>query len=36
MKDIFKDDKLFYFIVGSSILIPTIIGIMYIFITLYM
>ena len=35
MKNILKDDKSFYFIVGISLIIPIIIGIVYIFAVMY-
>ena len=36
MKNILKDDKSFYFIVGMSLLIPIIIGLVYVFATIYL
>ena len=36
MKDILKNDKSFYFIVGLSLIIPIIIGIKYVFATIYL
>ncbi len=36
MKDILKNDKSFYFIVGLSLIIPIIIGIIYVFATIYL
>ena len=36
MKDIMKDDKAFYFIVGMALVIPIIIGMVYIFATIYL
>ena len=36
MKNILKDDKSFYFIVGMALLIPTIIGLVYVFATIYL
>ena len=36
MKDIMKDDKSFYFIVGMALLIPIIIGLVYVFATIYL
>jgi len=35
MKNILKDDKSFYFIVGMALLIPVIIGLVYVFATTY-
>ncbi len=35
MKNILKDDKSFYFIVGLALIIPIIIGLVYVFATLY-
>ena len=35
MKNILKDDKSFYIIVGLALIIPIIIGIMYVFTTIY-
>lgn len=35
MKEILKNDKSFYFIVGVSLIIPIILGIVYVFATLY-
>ncbi len=35
MKEILKNDKSFYFIVGISLIIPIILGIVYVFATLY-
>ena len=35
MKNILKDDKSFYFIVGMALLIPVIIGLVYVFATIY-
>ena len=35
MKNILKDDKSFYFIVGISLIIPIIIGIVYVFAVMY-
>ena len=35
MKEILKNDKSFYFIVGISLIIPIILGIVYVFGTLY-
>lgn len=35
MKNILKDDKSFYFIVGMSLLVPIIIGLVYVFATIY-
>ena len=35
MKEILENDISFYFIVGLSLIIPIIIGIVYIFATLY-
>ena len=34
MKNILKDDKSFYFIVGIALIIPVIIGITYVFATI--
>lgn len=36
MKDILKNDKSFYFIVGLSLIIPIIIGIIYVFAIIYL
>ena len=36
MKDRLKNDKSFYFIVGLSLIIPIIIGIIYVFATIYL
>ena len=36
MKDILKNDKSFYFIVGLSLIIPIIISIIYVFATIYL
>lgn len=36
MKDILKNDKSFYFIVGLSLIIPIIIGIIFVFATIYL
>ena len=35
MKNILKDDKSFYFIVFIAMIIPIIIGLVYVFATLY-
>lgn len=35
MKNIFKDDKSFYIIVGLALIIPIIIGLIYVFTTIY-
>ena len=35
MKNILKDDKSFYFIVGLALLVPVIIGLVYVFATTY-
>ena len=35
MKEILKDDKSFYFIVGMAMLIPTRIGLVYVFAKIY-
>lgn len=35
MKNFLKDDKSFYFIVGIALLIPIIIGLTYLFATIY-
>lgn len=35
MKNFLKNDKSFYFIVGLALIIPIIIGITYIFATIY-
>lgn len=35
MKNILKDDKSFYFLVGISLIIPIIIGIVYVFAVMY-
>ena len=36
MKNILKNDKSFYFIVGMALLIPIIIGLVYVFAIIYM
>lgn len=35
MKNFLKDDKSFYFIVGLALIIPMIIGIVYVFSVIY-
>ncbi len=35
MKEILENDKSFYFIVGLSLIIPIILGLVYIFATIY-
>ena len=35
MKNILKDDKSFYLIVGLALIIPIIIGLTYVFATIY-
>lgn len=35
MKNILKDDKSFYFITALALIIPTIIGLVYIFANIY-
>lgn len=35
MKNILKDDKSFYFLVGLALIIPIIIGIVYVFSVIY-
>lgn len=35
MKNFLKDDKSFYIIVGMSLIIPIIIGLTYVFATIY-
>ena len=35
MKNILKDDKSFYFLVGMSLVIPIIIGLAYVFAIMY-
>ena len=35
MKNFLKDDKSFYFIVGLALIIPLIIGIVYVFSVIY-
>ncbi len=36
MKDILEDDKSFYFIVGLALIIPIIIGLVYVFSVVYL